>query len=326
MARSAGQIRSAQRRAEDDALMAQLEAAGSDEDGQPRKQHARSMPRPPEPTPSPSPSQPRSSRLPPAGTRTTHSPLQSPRASSSRTARPYLASSSSTSTRIPAQSNPRPTIIPSSSSSAALHSTQPVERPSARKPLSQPRPSQIHHEPRNPLNRVSAVPSQPPSSSNEQKTQASPSTSKPSATKYPTIIDCTGDIEFLERYIRSTIWSYGYHGSLAFKSKLMDAVSFESHEAETLADANTGPHALSNAACNTEFLTHERWLLCMCHEVLAISPDGTVALEDRRSELHKTLRSELSRLEVHKEAEWMRQGDVITSYSNSGVSFCDTCE
>ncbi|KAI9063131.1 hypothetical protein FKP32DRAFT_1572301, partial [Trametes sanguinea] len=128
----------------------------------------------------------------------------------------------------------------------------------------------------------------------------------------------THDVDFLEHYVRSTVWSYGYNGSLSFSNDPATLDHFEYVEEETLADFNSGPHALDNHACNSEFLEHEKWLLCMLAEIETILPFGDSILERRRSELLTLIRNELSRLQTHKHAEWLRQRHAVDRCEKAG--------
>ncbi|KAI0822495.1 hypothetical protein BC628DRAFT_1327003, partial [Trametes gibbosa] len=101
--------------------------------------------------------------------------------------------------------------------------------------------------------------------------------------------------------------------------------SFTAYKPETLADFNTGPHALSDLPCNSEFLEHEKWLLCMLSEI-ELSPPYVDAqsLETRRLELLQLVQNELQRLQTHKEVEWRRQRATAYACSQAGVPFLDS--
>ncbi|KAI0643953.1 hypothetical protein C8Q79DRAFT_915048, partial [Trametes meyenii] len=130
--------------------------------------------------------------------------------------------------------------------------------------------------------------------------------------------DPSGDLEFLESYVRSTIWAYGYNGPLSFVEPPSDITTFEPVEVRTLADFNLGPHALSGHPCNADFLEHEKWLLCMLPELAAMPLSGREVLEDRRAELETLIHNELSRMQIHKEVEWRRQQRLVGECERAG--------
>ncbi|RPD57157.1 hypothetical protein L227DRAFT_507419, partial [Lentinus tigrinus ALCF2SS1-6] len=70
---------------------------------------------------------------------------------------------------------------------------------------------------------------------------------------------------------------------------------------------NVGPYALSEHACNTEFLRHEKWLLEMRQELLVLPVRRSQATTDVQIELLQTIHHELDRLQLHKQQEWIRQ-------------------
>lgn len=126
--------------------------------------------------------------------------------------------------------------------------------------------------------------------------------------------------------MRSTIWSYGYHGPLSFRSNLADVDAFQLVNQESLADFNIGTFALSDHPCNVDFLEHEKWLLCMLSEVGTLPEYEVDSLEARSSELRQVIRNELSRLQSHKEVEWRRQKVVAKRCERAGVPFFDSGE
>ena len=71
------------------------------------------------------------------------------------------------------------------------------------------------------------------------------------------------DFDFLESYIRSTIWSFNFRGALNFRSNPISGPTFAPSQVETISDCNSGRHALSDHPCNNEYLAHERWLVSM---------------------------------------------------------------
>ena len=93
-----------------------------------------------------------------------------------------------------------------------------------------------------------------------QSTPAGDIKQEPETVEVPAPTDASeiADLDFLEGYIRSTIWSYDFHGALAFRSNPLSLPHFTPMVVETLAECNSGSHALSDHPCNLDFLAHER--------------------------------------------------------------------
>lgn len=134
------------------------------------------------------------------------------------------------------------------------------------------------------------------------------------------------DLDFLEGYINTMIWSYGYNGPLVFRSNPTTNPTFTPVEVRSFAEFNSGEHALSAHSSNTEHLEHEKWLISMLAEVDTLPTDTSSDVEVRQAQLFRTLRHELSRLQTHKEVEWRRQRATIASCENKGAPFFDTGE
>ncbi|KAI9059821.1 hypothetical protein FKP32DRAFT_1679513 [Trametes sanguinea] len=151
-------------------------------------------------------------------------------------------------------------------------------------------------------------------------TDSAPQPSKGSRTSQ----NAVADLAALEGYIHSTIWSYGYNGALSFRCDPASMDVFVPMEQQTLADFNVGLYALSDHPCNTDFLEHEKWSLCMLTEVSTLPAYDDELLETRRSELLQTISNELVRLQTHKEVEWQRQRANVKQCKRIGVPFFDS--
>ncbi|KAH9923241.1 uncharacterized protein B0H18DRAFT_878858, partial [Fomitopsis serialis] len=105
-------------------------------------------------------------------------------------------------------------------------------------------------------------------------------------------------------------------GPLVFQRK-PDATSppYQLQDSQTLAPANSGPHALSvKNPENASFLEQEEWLVSLVRDVIAAPAYNDAALDKARADLLSYLHRELDGLERVKAEQWERYRRTKKTY------------